>query len=50
MEQLIELLKQIQELAGVAIEALSGATEGGGEGGGGGGEAGPPPEEAPPAQ
>lgn len=53
MEQLIELLKQIQELAGVAIEALQGATEGaaGGaapEGGGGGGEA--PPAEAPPAQ
>jgi hypothetical protein len=49
MEQLIELLKQIQELAGVAIEALQGAT-GGGEGGGGG-EA-PPPEEAgpPPGQ
>jgi hypothetical protein len=53
MEQLIELLKQIQELAGVAIEALQGATEGGGEGapapaGGGGGEA--PPPEAPPEQ
>lgn len=49
MEQLIELLKQIQELAGVAIEALQGATEGGGGGaapeGGGGGAApeGPPP-------
>ena len=52
MEQLIELLKQIQELAGVAIEALQGATEGGGEAGGGGGEA-PPPAEGegpPPAQ
>jgi len=50
MEQLIELLKQIQELAGVAIEALQGAA-GGGEGGGGG-EAPPPPEEAgpPPGQ
>src|SRR4051794_41670132 len=38
MEQLIELLKQIQELAGVAIEALQGAGEGaaaGAEGGGG---------------
>ena len=34
MEQLIELLQQIQELAGVAIDALSGAVEGGGEGGG----------------
>ena len=47
MEQLIELLKQIQELAGVAIEALQGAA-GGGEGGGAAG--GPPPEEAPPQQ
>jgi hypothetical protein len=59
MEQLIELLKQIQELAGVAIDALEGAA-GGGEGGpegggeapapqgeGGGGEA---PEEMPPGQ
>lgn len=44
MEQLIELLKQIQELAGVAIEALQGAA-GGGEGGGEGGA--PPPEGAP---
>lgn len=51
MEQLIELLKQIQELAGVAIEALQGATQGA-EGGGGGGEAPPPPEESgpPPGQ
>lgn len=58
MEQLIELLKQIQELAGVAIDALEGAAgggEGGPEGGGeapapqgeGGGEA---PEEMPPGQ
>ena len=52
MEQLVELLKQIQELAGVAIDALEGAAKGagGGEkppGGGekppGGGEGGPPP-------
>ena len=53
MEQLIELLKQIQELAGVAIEALQGAGEGAKEGaagaGGGGGEA-PPPEGPPPGQ
>ena len=47
MEQLIELLQQIQDLAGVAIEALTEAA------GGGGGEAppeegAPPPEEAPP--
>lgn len=51
MDQLIELLKQIQELAGVAIEALQGATEGGGEGAppeGGGGEGAPPPEAGPP--
>jgi hypothetical protein len=45
VEQLIELLKQIQELAGVAIEALQGAA-GGGEGGGG--EAPPPKQEGPP--
>ena len=49
MEQLIELLRQIQELAGVGIDALEQATGGGGGGGaeaapgGGGGEA-PPPE------
>lgn len=55
MDQLIELLQQIQELAGVAIDALKGATEGGGEGGPapeGGGEPapeGPPPGEQPPA-
>lgn len=29
MEQLIELLKQIQDLAGAGIDALKGATEGG---------------------
>ena len=48
MDKLIELLKQIQELAGVAIDALSGAAEGGG-----GGEAPPEggaPAEAPPGQ
>lgn len=54
MEKLVELLKQIQELAGVAIDALQGAA-GGGEGkppehggppheGGGRPEGGPPPE------
>lgn len=51
MEQLIELLQQIQELAGVAIEALEGAG-GGGEAAPapeGGGKGGPPPEEPPPA-
>ena len=50
MEQLVELLQQIQELAGVAIDAISGAAGGGPEGGGAapepGGEA-PPPEPAP---
>ena len=57
MEQLIELLKQIQELAGVAIEALQGASKGaqaGAEGGpppeGGGGGGGAPEGEAPPPQ
>lgn len=62
MEQLIELLKQIQELAGVAIDALEGASEGGGkeappaEGGGapaGGGAPKPEgeaPEEMPPGR
>ena len=45
MEQLIELLKQIQELAGVAIDALEGATEGGGGGEGAPPEGGPAPEE-----
>lgn len=39
MDQLIELLQQIQDLAGVAIEALSEAT-----GGGGGEGAAPAPE------
>lgn len=39
MEQLIELLTQIQELAGVGIDALNEAL-----GGGEGGEGGPPPE------
>lgn len=58
MEQLIELLTQIQDLAGSAIDALQGAlSESGGdmpaEGEGappeGGGEGGPPPAEEPPA-
>lgn len=46
MDQLIELLQQIQDLAGAAIEALQGA--GGGEEGGAPAE-GAPPEGAPPA-
>jgi hypothetical protein len=51
MEQLIELLRQIEELAGVAIDALEGATQGGGgEGGGEGGGQPPAPEGAPPAE
>ena len=52
MEQLIELLAQIQELAGVGIEALTEAA--GGEGGappeGGGGEVPVAPEGAPPGE
>ena len=47
MEQLIQLLSQIQELAGVGIEAL---TQAGGDGGGapdGGAPEGPPPGGAP---
>lgn len=50
MDQLIELLKQIQELAGVAIEALQGATKGGDGGaqGGGGGNPPPPDQAGPP--
>lgn len=44
MEQLIELLQQIQDLAGVAIDALNEAA-----GAAGGGETGPPVEgELPP--
>lgn len=49
MEQLIELLEQIQELAGVAIDALQGAEAE--AGGGGAAPEGPPTEEgAPPAE
>ena len=52
MEQLVELLQQIQELAGVAIDALQGAeasAEGAPEGAPeAGGE--PPAEGAPPPQ
>ena len=53
MDQLVELLKQIQDLAGVAIDALTEAAGGSGEGdrkggpppeGGEGGPAGPPRE------
>jgi hypothetical protein len=46
MDQLIELLQQIQDLAGAGIDALKGATEGGGEGGPP--EGGAPAEGAPP--
>ena len=48
MQQLIELLQQIQDLAGVAIDALQKAGGGGG-GEGGGGEVPTAPEGAPPA-
>ena len=58
MDQLIELLQQIQDLAGAGIDALKGATEGGDkgdkggpppEGGGAPDGGGPPPEDQPPA-
>ncbi len=45
MDKLIELLQQIQDLAGVAIDALSGAA--GGEAPAPEGEGGPPPEQPP---
>lgn len=58
MEQLLEILKQIQELSGVAVEAIEQAVGGGpdkGKGGdgpqkppGGGGQAPPPEGAAPP--
>ena len=53
MEELIDLLTQIQDLAGVAIDALTEAGSGGGEGGPAGsspedaGAPPPPPEEGP---
>lgn len=54
MEELIELLTQIQELAGVGIEALQQAAGAGAPapdeaGGPGGGDGMAPPPEAPPA-
>lgn len=58
MDQMIELLQQIQDLAGVGIDALKEAAGGGGRPEGEGGEApggppapggGPAAEEAPPA-
>ena len=53
MEQLIELLQQIQELAGVGIDALNESTAGAGGGGEGEGASvapGGPPEGAPPEE
>jgi len=52
MEQLIELLQQIQDLAGVAIDALKGAGgDAKAEGGGAPAEGAPPaPEGEPPAR
>jgi len=47
MDQLIELLQQIQDLAGVAIDALKGAEGDAGAAPEGGAE--PPPAEAPAA-
>ena len=43
MDQLIELLQQIQDLAGAGIDALKGASEGGDKGA-------PPEEGGPPAE
>lgn len=48
MEELIELLTQIQDLAGVGIEALQQAAGGGGEAPAPEGEA--PPEGPPPGE
>lgn len=48
MEQLIELLQQIQDLAGVGIDALTEATAG--VEGGGAPPEGPPPEGPPPEE
>ena len=45
MEELIELLKQIQDLAGAGIDALESVTSGGGAPKG---EPGGPPESGPP--
>jgi len=53
MDKLIELLQQIQELAGVAIDALQGAADqsGGEEAPAPAAEGAPPPEgEAPPEE
>ena len=52
MDKLIELLKQIQDLAGVAIDALSGAAGdgGGAPADGGGAPGGAPPADQPPGQ
>jgi hypothetical protein len=47
VEQLIELLQQIQDLAGAGIDALKGATEGGKEPGGGAPAGGPPDPNGP---
>lgn len=44
MEQLIELLQQIQDLAGAGIDALKGAAEGGDKGAPPPEKGGPPPE------
>lgn len=48
MDKLVELLKQIQELAGVAIDALEGAMSDSGDNGGKPPEEGPPPGGPPP--
>lgn len=50
MEELIELLQQIQDLAGIAIDALTEAAGGVGEEGGPPPEEGAPPEGGPPPE
>jgi hypothetical protein len=50
MDQLIELLTQIQDLAGTAIEALQGAMSEGGAPEGGAPSEGAPAEGGPPAE
>ena len=50
MDKLIELLQQIQELAGVGIDALQGAAGGGEEGAPPSAPAEQPPAEQPPGQ
>lgn len=49
MDELIQLLEQIRDLASAGIDALSAATEGEGQPPAEGGGEGPPPEQPPAA-